>query len=106
MKVRWTEQALTRLLEIEGYVASHDPTAAARLVDRLVERGDALSRLPHRGRKVPELPGSPLRELIEGNYRLVYRVRSQSVDILTVFEAHRLLPREDLGDLKDIREKP
>jgi plasmid stabilization system protein ParE len=56
-----------------------------------------LATLWRRGRHVPELPGSPLRELTEGNYRLVYRIREGVVEVLTVFEGHRLLPREDLG---------
>jgi toxin ParE1/3/4 len=45
------------------------------------------------GRTVPELPESKLRELVEGNYRIVYRVRRKTVEILTVFESHRQLPR-------------
>ena len=43
MKVTWTEQAWERLLEIERFVARDDPRAAARLVDKLIDRGDALA---------------------------------------------------------------
>ena len=49
------------------------------------------------GRRVPELPGTELRELIEGSYRIVYRVRAPMVQVLTVFEAHSLFPTEDVA---------
>ncbi len=97
MRVRWTEQAFTRLADIEDFVAADSPTAARRLSARLVRRASTLARNPRIGRLVPELPGSELRELIEGHYRIVYRVRSRAVEILTVFEGHRLLPLTDIG---------
>jgi hypothetical protein len=44
------------------------------------------------GRTVPELPGIDLREIIEGRYRIVYRVQGKRVEIVTVFEGHRQFP--------------
>ena len=60
MKVTWTEQAWDRLLEIERFVARDDPRAAVRLVDKLIDRGDALAEHPERGRRLSELPESGL----------------------------------------------
>ena len=34
-----------------------------------------------------------MRELLLGSYRIVYRVAKGGVEVLTVFEGHRLLPR-------------
>ena len=96
MRVVWTEQAFLRLAEIEEYVARDNPRAALDLISSLIEKAEALTKFPQMGRKVPEVPGSDLRELIEGNYRTVYRVRKKVVEIITVFEAHRLLPESDL----------
>jgi plasmid stabilization system protein ParE len=96
MKITWTEQAWERLLEIERFVARDDPRAAARLVDRLIGRGDALTEYPERGRRLPELPESGLRELIVDGYRVVYRRRPNAVEVLTVFEGHRLLRPDEL----------
>ena len=98
MKVLWTEQAWARLAEIEAFVGKDDPEAASRLVDRLIDRGEALARYPDRGRKLPEIPGSGLRELLVGNYRVVYRRGSKAIEVLTVFEGHRLLRREELPE--------
>jgi len=98
MKILWTEQAWTRLVEIEAFIARDNPTAASRFVDKLIERGDALARNPDRGRKLREMPGAGLRELLVGNYRLVYRVTSSAIEVLTVFEGHRLLREGELPD--------
>ncbi len=94
MKVLWTEHALACLTEIEEFIAEDDPAAAVPLIDKLIARTDFLKEHPAAGRRVPELAKSSLRELIEGNDRIVYRVRQDVVEILTVFEGHRLLPQE------------
>ncbi len=73
MKVVWIEQAWRRLSEIEEFIARDRPTAAAKLIDKLVDRGDALASHPDRGRKLAELPGSGLRELVVDHDRIVYR---------------------------------
>jgi plasmid stabilization system protein ParE len=96
VKVVWSDQALIRLVEIREFVAQDSPTAAPRLMTLLVERGDSLSRLAHRGRPLPPFEARGLRELIDGNYRIVHRAQGSTVEILTVFERHRLLPEEDL----------
>jgi len=100
VKVRWTEQAFTRLTGIEEYVSADSPSAAKRLVARLVRRASALAHSPNIGRRVPELPGSDLRELIEVQYRIVYRVRPPRVEILTVFEGHQRFPLADVETTK------
>lgn len=96
MKVIWTDQALVRLAEIQDFIARANPDAAERLVDRIVERGEGLSKFPEMGRMVPELPGTGIREIIEGHYRIVYRVQAKVVQVLTVFEGHRQFPLEDV----------
>ena len=95
-RVTWSEQAWQRLLEIERFVARDNPRAAARLVDKLIDRGDALAEYPEQGRRLPEIPESGLRELIVNNYRIVYRRTPKAVEVLTVFEGHRLLRPDEL----------
>lgn len=96
MKVRWTHSAARRIEAIHDFVARDDRAAARRLATELIALGESLRTMPNRGRRVPELPDPQLREVILRNYRLVYRVRGSAVEILTVFEAHRIFPAEDL----------
>jgi toxin ParE1/3/4 len=94
MKVVWTEQALQGLTEIEEYIAQDDPVMAVVFVDQLIRRTDILSEHPNAGRVVPEVPGRELRELIEGHYRIVYRANDATIEILTVFESHKIIKRD------------
>ena len=94
MKVIWTDQALARLIEIQDFIGHANPVAAEQLIHRLVERGDGLSKFPAMGRSVPELYGTGIREIIEGRYRIVYRVQTKVIQILTVFEGHRQFPTD------------
>lgn len=97
MDVVWTDQAYERLTEIQEYIAEEEvPSHANRLIEKLIEKGDSLSEFHNRGRIVPELGLEDVRELVEGNYRIVYRVKINKVQILSVFEAHRLLQESDL----------
>ncbi|MGK2945272.1 MAG: type II toxin-antitoxin system RelE/ParE family toxin [Desulfuromonadales bacterium] len=89
MNVVWTEHALQCLVAIEDYIAMDNPAGAVVFIERLIRRTDILMEQPQVGRMVPEVPGSELRELIEGNYRIVYRLNESSAEILTVFEAHK-----------------
>lgn len=91
MKVIWTVEAIERLKEIDAYISQDSPSAAAKFIDLLFERGDSLADFPQSGRKVPEYDLEDYRELIEGNYRIIYRVKTEVVEIETIFESHRVL---------------
>ena len=58
---------------------------------------DAVSRIeqfPASGRIVPELEGrQDLRELVVGQYRIVYRLEAEAAVLLTIFRSSRLFPR-------------
>jgi plasmid stabilization system protein ParE len=98
MKVLWTLEALERLFEIENFIAQDSPKRARQFVGALIERGDSLSENPRRGRPVPEISNPHIRELIIKNYRIVYRLRRDQIEILTVFEGHRQLGIDDLEE--------
>lgn len=99
MKLLWTKESQLRLLEIEEFIAEDNPTAAINFVDELISTGESIIDKPEKGRIVPELAIENIRELIHKNYRIVYIIKKKSVDILTVFESHRLLRRDEIfGD--------
>jgi len=97
VRLLWTERARCDLLSIIDYIGRDSPAAARRTVAAIRKKALALNERPHSGRIVPELSRPEVRELIHGNYRLVYLVAADEVVVLTVFEGHRLLP-EDVGD--------
>lgn len=92
MKLKWSETASRDLLSIRRYIAEDNPTAANSWIVRLRTRARNVVHAPLAGRKVPEFSRDDVREVIEGNYRIVYQVDNDHISVLTVFEAHRLIP--------------
>src|SRR5450759_147424 len=96
MKIIWTHEALERLFEIEDFISQDSHEQAEKFVDQIIEHAEFLSVKPLRGRTVPEISNPDIRELIFRKYRIVYRINGNNLDILTVFEGHRLLRKEEV----------
>ena len=96
MKLSWTREALKKLIEIEEFIAQDSPNRAVDFIDHLVERSSLILDNPEIGRIVPEISNVSLRELLIESYRLVYRIKTTEIEILTVFEGHRLLRRDEI----------
>ena len=96
MKLVWTLEALNRLIEIEEFIAEDSPAIAIKFTDQIIRKAESLQNHPQKGRIVPEFSIPELRELIYKNYRIVYRIKQDSLEILTVFESHRLIRISEL----------
>jgi toxin ParE1/3/4 len=93
MKVIWRDEATANLENIYAYVSLYSSADSAwNLVNRLVARADDLGDFPQMGRVVPELQDPEIRELLEKGYRIVYRVKRDEVEVLTVFHTSRASP--------------
>ena len=92
-KVKWTPQALDDLEAICLFIARDAPTVAAVFAQNAFRITDRLTDFPRSGRAVPELNDENFREIILGNYRLIYRIRQDEVQILTVHHGARLIDR-------------
>ena len=88
--VRWSPGALSDLNSISEYIASTTPEAADIVSDTLMLASETLSLFPYSGRKIPEANQDNLRELIVGNYRLMYLVSGEEVEVLAVIHGARL----------------
>ena len=96
LRLVWTHEALVRLSQIQDFISLDSPKRAENFVDYLVERGESVFQNPQIGRIVPEISDPKIREIIAKKYRIVYRIRERDIQILTVFEGHRLLSLDEL----------
>jgi addiction module RelE/StbE family toxin len=96
MRIKWTNEALIRLFEIEDFISQDSLERAEKFVDQIIEHAETLSDKPLRGRTVPEISNPDLRDLIFKKYRIVCRIKGNSLYILTVFEGHRLLRIDEI----------
>ena len=94
MRLRWTHRAKDDLRSIGRFISRDRPAVARAYLAKLQVRARRTAKYPRSGRVVPELRRDDVREVIEGNYRIVYRITTVSVDVLTVFEGHHLFPED------------
>lgn len=98
MKVLWTNLAYKRLEEIYSYIEEDSPTSAARWADKLLKKVNGIKDFPRAGRSIPEVDAESIREIIFGNYRIIYRIREEIAYILRVRHFKQILPLEDIEE--------
>ena len=91
----WTESARRDLRAIRSYVSRDSKTYAKRLIDRIRRKAEGVLRLPRAAAIVPEWGRENVRETFVANYRVIYRIRDDFVEVLAVIHAARLLPDAD-----------
>lgn len=91
-RIYWLPGSLQNVEDIQLYLAVHDMQSAKRWVERLHDRIMRAAAMPFSGRMVPEFEEPTIREVFEGPYRIVYKVRSGEMRILTVVHGRRQLP--------------
>ena len=90
-EVRWTPQAIEDLRSIADFIAKDSPHYARLTVVDTFAAVERLVDFPKSGRIVPEIKNPAIREIILGNYRIIYRFRGQFVDVLAVHHGAKLL---------------
>ncbi len=93
MMLEWTEPALLDLECIRDYIKRDSEYYATRFVERIIEAIEGLEQFPEMGRCVPEAESENIRELLFHNYRIIYRVETDTILILTVIHGARDLAR-------------
>ena len=97
VKIVWTELSILDLKEIFDYIADDSNRFASITANRIYNRVQPISDNPYMGRMVPQFSKKSIREIIDGNYRIIYLVRSNSkVDILRVYNVARSLKKKNL----------
>lgn len=84
MRVVWSPLALERVEAIARVIAADRPAAAERWVRSIFARAAQLRAYAASGRMVPELSRSEVRQLPHPPYRIIYRIESKRVLVLTV----------------------
>ena len=95
MKIIWSPLAIDRTTEIAEYIAQDNPSAAMIWVETVFDKVEILKSSPKSGRVVPESNREDIRELIYGNYRIIYRVGKNKIAVLTVRHGKQILPLDE-----------
>ncbi|HEC43488.1 hypothetical protein LCGC14_2625300 [marine sediment metagenome] len=91
-EVIWSDSAIQDLNDIGEYISKDSEKYAEITVSQLFSSTDILEDHPKAGKIVPEFEIESIRELIRGNYRIVYQLtEDQLIQILAVHHSARLL---------------
>jgi toxin ParE1/3/4 len=97
VRINWTFQARDDLQSIADYISNDSKRYAKLQVVRLKNKTRILKSQIRIDRIVPEINKENIRELIEGNYRIIYKIASEKqIDILTVHHSARDLTKRKI----------
>jgi len=96
LKVIWSKESLHQLIQIEQYISRDNPERSVQFINRLIDRAEKIKDYPYKGRVVPEFSLNEIGEVFEKSYRIVYRISENQIEILTVFEGHKLLKSSEI----------
>jgi len=88
----FTKFAENDLVEILDYFEDKNFDYILKLVKRIEIRSEELKKKKKKGRIVPELEKKSItdyREMIEGNYRIIYHIKNKNVFVLAIIDGRR-----------------
>lgn len=97
VQINWTFQAKNDLQDIAGYISKDSKRYARLQIIRITTRTKILKSQIYSGKIVEEIGQQDIRELIEGNYRIIYKIINPGrADILTIHHSARDLHRRKI----------
>lgn len=96
MKVVWSPLAIDRAGEIAEYIAQDNTIAAESWIDTIFAKVEQLQSFPESGRTVSEINNPKIKELLYGNYRIIYRIEEKLISILTIRHVKQILPTDEI----------
>lgn len=96
VQVKWTRLAINDLRGIYSYIATDSPKYAKIQTLKIRNKTKILNNYPLAGKPVPEYDNNYYRELLEGYYRIIYKIIDKNrIDILTIHHSAKILSQRD-----------
>lgn len=88
--------AVDQVRDIASYIALDKPSAAVKWAEKIFSSVEILNDNPESGRIVPEVKRKEIRELVQGNYRVIYKIKIKDKEILIlVVQSYRQKLKEN-----------
>lgn len=87
-EIKWTKRAFADLYSIYEFIARDSKRYAQIQVEDIQNAVSKLNRFPMMGHYLPEFPHLPYREILVGNYRVLYRFKKEKKQILAMSIVH------------------
>ncbi len=92
-RIIWSPRAASHLESICEFIAEDSPIYARIFARKIVALVKSVPAFPRTGRVAPEYNNPDLREKIYGDYRIIYRIRKNTIEIAAICHGARLLER-------------
>ena len=89
--ITWSPRAASHLEEICAYIARDSKHYAAIFAQNVLKLVASIPSFPKSGRVVPEYSDENIREHLYQNYRIVYRIAKDSIQIAAICHGARQL---------------
>lgn len=96
VRIVWSAKAASQFEAAVEFIAAGSPVEARRFAARVLRRVESLASHPELGGGIGEDESRCYRELLQGSYRIIYRAANETVFIVAVRHAARLLGMDDL----------
>jgi len=87
----WSQRATDELEEIAQFIALDSEHYSKAVVRTILRKTRRLGDFPYIGRVVPEFEDDSMREIFAYNYRILYKIKPDEIDIAAIIHGRRLL---------------
>ena len=96
MSIKWSPLATEKIRDIATYIALDKPLAAEQWIEKIFDAVEQLEDFPESGRIVPEIMRNDIRELVQGSYRVIYKLQKKDILILVVKNYRQILDPDEI----------
>ncbi len=96
MKLIWSPLAVKQVRDLVAYIALDKPSVAEQWANKIFSSVKRLIEHPDSGRIVSEINRKEIREIIQGSYRIIYKLKQDQILILIVKNSRQLLKENEL----------
>lgn len=97
VRIIWTELATSELKEIYDFISQDSKLYAKRQIIKIRNKTKILKSSKYIGKVVEEIGIPIVREIVEGNYRIIYQIKNESeIAILTIHHSARDLTKREI----------
>lgn len=90
IQVIWSDESLVDLEIIHEFLYEKSSVAASKVLHNILSRTRQLEEFPGSGAIEPTIKkGFQYRYLVEGNYKIIYRIAGEALYIVTVFDSRK-----------------
>lgn len=96
MQTVWSPLAIEKATQFATTIALDKPMVVDKWLNELFGCVQRLTELPYSGKMVSEIQRKDIREVFHGNYRIIYKLTTDQVQILTVRHRRELLDGSEI----------